>query len=128
MGSVLPPLSGDELFYSVLPWTGKDGQITSQQRHRPQPTALQGLQGGEGIKQPAPGPPRGGGLGELLPQVSAEAVENTPQCSPDASAQGVRALTRTEITTWWLSGKESTWRCRRRGFDPWVRKIPRRRK
>ena len=25
---------------------------------------------------------------------------------------------------WWLRGKESTCQCRRRGFDPWVRKIP----
>ena len=25
---------------------------------------------------------------------------------------------------WWLSGKESTCHCRRRGFDPWVGKIP----
>ena len=24
----------------------------------------------------------------------------------------------------WLSGKESTCQCRKRGFDPWVRKIP----
>ena len=24
----------------------------------------------------------------------------------------------------WLSGKESTRQCRRRGFDPWVGKIP----
>ena len=32
---------------------------------------------------------------------------------------------------WWLSGKESTYQCRRHrrcGFDPWVRKIPWRRK
>ena len=29
---------------------------------------------------------------------------------------------------WWLSGKESSWQCRRHGFDPWVRKIPWRRK
>ena len=32
---------------------------------------------------------------------------------------------------WWLSGKESSCqfrRCRRHGFDPWVRKIPWRRK
>ena len=29
---------------------------------------------------------------------------------------------------WWLSGKESTCQCRRPGFDPWVRKIPWRRK
>ena len=25
---------------------------------------------------------------------------------------------------WWLRGKESACQCRRRGFDPWVRKIP----
>ena len=33
--------------------------------------------------------------------------------------------------SWWLSGKESTCQCRKRkrlGFDPWVRKIPWRRK
>ena len=29
---------------------------------------------------------------------------------------------------WWLSSKESTCQCRRHGFDPWVRKIPWRRK
>ena len=29
---------------------------------------------------------------------------------------------------WWLSGKESTCQCRRCGFNPWVRKIPWRRK
>ena len=29
---------------------------------------------------------------------------------------------------WWLSGKESAGQCRRRRFDPWVRKIPWRRK
>ena len=28
----------------------------------------------------------------------------------------------------WLSGREPTSQCRRRGFDPWVRKIPWRRK
>jgi len=28
----------------------------------------------------------------------------------------------------WLSGKESAWECRRRGVDPWVEKIPWRRK
>jgi len=26
--------------------------------------------------------------------------------------------------SWWLSVKESTCQCRRRGFDPWVSKIP----
>ena len=25
---------------------------------------------------------------------------------------------------WWLSGKDSTCHCRRRWFDPWVRKCP----
>ena len=29
---------------------------------------------------------------------------------------------------WWLSGRESTCQCRRHGFNPWVRKIPWRRK
>ena len=29
---------------------------------------------------------------------------------------------------WWLSGKEFTCQCRRCSFDPWVRKIPWRRK
>ena len=28
----------------------------------------------------------------------------------------------------WYSGRESACQCRRRGFDPWVRKIPWRRK
>ena len=31
-------------------------------------------------------------------------------------------------TLWWLSGKESTCQCKRLEFDPWVRKIPWRRK
>ena len=30
--------------------------------------------------------------------------------------------------SWWLSGKESACQCRRLGFDPWVGKIPCRRK
>ena len=25
---------------------------------------------------------------------------------------------------WWLSGEESTYQCRRYGFDPWPRKLP----
>ena len=29
---------------------------------------------------------------------------------------------------WWLSGKEFTYQCRRHAFNPWVRKIPWRRK
>ena len=29
---------------------------------------------------------------------------------------------------WWLSGKESACHCKRFGFDPWVGKIPWRRK
>jgi len=32
------------------------------------------------------------------------------------------------ILPWWLSGKEFTCQCRRRRFEPWVRKIPWRRK
>jgi len=30
--------------------------------------------------------------------------------------------------SWWLSGKESICQCRRLRFDPWVRKMPWRRK
>ena len=30
--------------------------------------------------------------------------------------------------SWWLRGKEYTWQCRRCRFNPWVRKIPWRRK
>ena len=33
-----------------------------------------------------------------------------------------------KILPGWLSGKESTCQCGRYGFDPWVRKIPWRRK
>ena len=29
--------------------------------------------------------------------------------------------------SWWLSGKEPAYQCRRLGFNPWVRKIPWRR-
>ena len=32
------------------------------------------------------------------------------------------------VLPWWLSGKESACQCRRHGFDPWVGKIPWRRK
>ena len=37
-------------------------------------------------------------------------------------------VTGKEGLLWRLSGKESTCRCQRRGFNPWVRKIPWRRK
>ena len=46
----------------------------------------------------------------------------------------LRSLLRNASDSWlprWLSGKDSTWqcrRCRRCGFDPWVGKIPWRRK
>ena len=32
------------------------------------------------------------------------------------------------VLPWWVSGKESACQCRRRGFNPWVGKIPWRRK
>ena len=40
-------------------------------------------------------------------------LKNSPQCSG---------------LPWWLSGKESACQCRRCGFNPWVRKIPWKRK
>ena len=33
-------------------------------------------------------------------------------------------MVRSTALSKWLSGKESTCQCRRRGFDLWVRKIP----
>ena len=39
-----------------------------------------------------------------------------------------QAVRLTKGLPWWLSGKEPTCQCRRCRFDPWVRKIPWRRK
>ena len=41
-----------------------------------------------------------------------------------AGVQQMGAATGSKGLPSWLSGKESTCQCRRRGFDPWVRKIP----
>ena len=56
-------------------------------------------------------------------------------CSPwgPKESDTIEWLTHTYIYTymglpWWLSGKESAWLCRRCRFDPWVKKIPWRRK
>ena len=43
------------------------------------------------------------------------------QCEQIVMEQSLRGL------SWWLSGKESTWQCRRCEFNPWVRKSPWRR-
>ena len=40
----------------------------------------------------------------------------------------IRSLMCSGELPWWLSGKESACRCRRRGLNPWVEKIPWRRK
>ena len=50
--------------------------------------------------------------------------------SADCLHNHVNILNPTELyrCAWWLSGKESAWLCRRRGYDPWVGKIPWRRK
>ena len=46
-----------------------------------------------------------------------------------AIVHGIAESDRAVPTThWWLSGKESACQCRRHRFDPWVRKIPWRRK
>ena len=37
-------------------------------------------------------------------------------------------LSSSSSSSWWLSGKESGCQCRRRGSNPWIRKIPWRRK
>ena len=64
-----------------------------------------------------------------------------PRCHPQHQAQdpllGAPTLTplflgvgtaHAKGLPWWLSGKESTCQCRRPVFDPWVQKIPWRRK
>ena len=38
----------------------------------------------------------------------------------------IRTFTQREGLSGWLSGEESACQCRRHRFDPWVRKIPRR--
>ena len=43
-------------------------------------------------------------------------------------AMGRVILPRIKKSKWWLSGKDSSCRCRRHGFNPWVRKVPWRRK
>ena len=50
-------------------------------------------------------------------------ITETPRKSQYISkVTGIKGL------LWWLSGKECRRNCRRRGFHPWVRKIPWRRK
>ena len=50
-------------------------------------------------------------------------ITETPKKSQYISkVTGIKGL------LWWLSGKECRRNCRRRGFHPWVRKIPWRRK
>ena len=50
-------------------------------------------------------------------------ITETPRKSQYISkVTGIKGL------LWWLSGKECRRNCRRRGFPPWVRKIPWRRK
>ena len=50
-------------------------------------------------------------------------------CSAGDTGDVVQALVgKSHRLSWWLIGKESFCQCRRHGFDPWVRKIPWRRK
>ena len=55
----------------------------------------------------SPEPYREGVLRYMAPSVNKFVME-----------QSLRGL------SWWLSGKESTWQCRRCEFNPWVRKSP----
>ena len=51
--------------------------------------------------------------------------------TPQWKLWGDRGLSkglRLDVFPWWLSDKDSACQCRRLGFDPWVRKIPWRRK
>ena len=74
---------------------------------------------------------RAGGTRPLAPE---SALEPCVTVLPDAGALFMNFLLFCEpassffLLPWWLSGKESACRCRRCGFDPWVGKIPWRRK
>ena len=50
------------------------------------------------------------------------------QQDPDALQTSISREILYSGLPWWLSGKGSASQCRRRGFDPWVRKNPSRRK
>ena len=64
---------------------------------------------------------RGGRWGRERPPIVAE-IEAVGRAGKMKKGRLCIGLSR------WLSGKESACQCRRQGFDPWVRKIPWRRK
>ena len=65
-------------------------------------------------------PPHFGGTPKLVQPLKFYHKPSEPQW-PEAPWSSFHELPR------WLSGKESACQCRRRGFDPWVGKIPWRR-
>ena len=67
----------------------------------------------------------------FFPHLFLSSTFSSPQQDNNWASQSDRALRSSRA--WlcvcrWLNGKESTCQCRRHGFDPWVGKIPRRRK
>ena len=49
-------------------------------------------------------------------------------CSQAHTQGSTNVYVKVQIVPWWLSGKGSACQCRRHKFNPWVRKIPWRRK
>ena len=65
-----------------------------------------------------------------LPHVPADTWVAPPSMCQHSECQGRKSFPRTALNgpPWRLSDRESACRCRRPGFDPWVEKIPWRRK
>ena len=97
----------------------------------------------EGVSVPCLSPGSGAGQPPLPSRVHSQASPPLPHPHTALSLRVYLGLIRALVieirailmissrASWWLSGKESTCRssrCRRRGFDPWVGKVPWRRK
>ena len=54
--------------------------------------------------------------------------ETSPWCRKDWGQLIYRMCVQIKGLPWWISGKDPVCQCRRWRFDPWVRKIPQKRK
>ena len=108
------------------PWTGEGFPGGSDGKESP-------CNVGDLGSTPGLGRSPGEGNGYLLQYSCLEnSMDRGVWCAIVRGSQRVRhnwaTNSRTPGLLWWLGGKESTCQCRRLRFDPWVRKIPWRRK
>ena len=61
---------------------------------------------------------------KVKPSDSKCSLHSPSPCATGGRGNPFGAIPARNGLPWWLSGRESTCRCRRRGFDPWVGKIP----